>query len=97
MKETVKERAILQEKITEGRINGKNTMTMDTVDKFKRHTGRAFLRIFHATGRTETAVTTKRNKFHVVTIWTDIHGTTKRRITAVDHFFDIIQFRCSGM
>ena len=73
------------------------TMTMDTVDKFKRHTGRAFLRIFHATGRTETAVTTKRNKFHVVTIWTDIHGTTKRRITAVDHFLDIIQFRCSGM
>ena len=27
MKETVKERAILQEKITEGRINGKNAMT----------------------------------------------------------------------
>ena len=26
MKETVKERAILQEKITEGRINGKNAM-----------------------------------------------------------------------
>ena len=32
MKETVKERAILQEKITEGRINGKNAMTVPDIN-----------------------------------------------------------------
>ena len=32
MKETVKEIAILQEKITEGRINGKNTMTVSDIN-----------------------------------------------------------------
>ena len=35
MKETVKERAILQEKITEGRINGKNAMTCLTLMSLK--------------------------------------------------------------
>ena len=77
LKKTVQKRTIFQKEKAQFLVNGKNTMTMDTVDKFKRHTGRAFLRIFHATGRTETAVTTKRNKFHVVTIWTDIHAPPK--------------------
>jgi len=37
MKETVKERAILQEKITEGRINGKNAMTVSDINELKGH------------------------------------------------------------
>ena len=32
MKETVKERAILQEKITDGCINGKNAMTVSDIN-----------------------------------------------------------------
>ena len=41
MKETVKERAILQEKITERCINGKNAMTVSDINELKGHRGSA--------------------------------------------------------
>ena len=47
MKETVKERAILQEKITEGRINGKNAMTVSDINELKGHRGSAIHGIFY--------------------------------------------------
>ena len=89
MKETVKERAILQEKITEGRINGKNAMTMSDINQFKRHTGSTFHGIFVAAGRAETAMTAERNKFKISTVRTAIHGTTVRRITTMNHLVNI--------
>ena len=42
-------------------------------------------------------VTTERNKLEISAVGTAIHGTTKRRITTVDHFFDIFHLRRSGM
>ena len=65
MKETVKERAILQEKITEGRINGKNAMTVSDINELKGHRGSAIHGIFITAGRAETAVTTERNKLEI--------------------------------
>ena len=97
MKETVKERAILQEKITEGRINGKNAMTVSDINELKGHRGSAFHGIFITADRAETIVTTERNKLEISAVGTAIHGTTKRRITTVDHFFDIFHLRRSGM
>lgn len=84
MKETVKERAILQEKITEGRINGKNAMTVSDINELKGHRGSAIHGIFITAGRAETAVTTERNKLEISAVDTAIHGTTIRRITTVD-------------
>ena len=94
MKETVKERAILQEKITEGRINGKNTMTVSDIIG---HRGSAIHGIFITAGRAETAVTTERNKLEISAVDTAIHGTTIRRITTVDHLIDIFHLSRSGM
>ena len=65
MKETVKERAILQEKITEGGINGKNAMTVSDINELKGHRGSAIHGIFITAGRAETAVTTERNKLEL--------------------------------
>ena len=95
MKETVKERAILQEKITEGRINGKNAMSMIHIHEFKRHTGSAFHGIFIATGRTKTTVATERDKFPIFTMCADIHGATIGRITTVNYFFDVFHYNRS--
>ena len=78
MKETVKERAILQEKITEGRINGKNAMTVSDINELKGHRGSAIHGIFITAGRAETAVTTERNKLEISAVDTAIHGTTER-------------------
>ncbi len=97
MKETVKERAILQEKITEGRINGKNAMTVSDINELKGHRGSAIHGIFITAGRAETAVTTERNKLEISAVDTAIHGTTIRRITTVDHLIDIFHLSRSGM
>ena len=78
-------------------IDCENTMTMCAVNKLKGHTGRAFLGILHTASRAEAAFAVEGNKFHVVASGADIHGTAKRRITTVDHFFDIFHLRRSGM
>ena len=97
MKETVKERAILQEKITEGGINGKNAMTVSDINELKGHRGSAIHGIFITAGRAETAVTAERNKLKISAVGTAIHGTTIRRITTVDHLIDIFHLSLSGM
>ena len=89
MKETVKERAILQEKITEGRINGKNAMTVPDINELKGHRGSAFHGIFITADRAETTVTTERNKLEISAVGTAIHGTTVRRITTMNHLVNI--------
>ena len=89
MKETVKERAILQEKITEGRINGKNAMTVSDINELKGHRGSAIHGIFITAGRAETAMTAERNKFKFPAVRTAIHGTTVRRVTTMNHLVDI--------
>ena len=89
MKETVKERAILQEKITEGGINGKNAMTVSDINELKGHRGSAIHGIFITAGRAETAVTTERNKLEISAVDTAIHGTTMRRITTMNHLVNI--------
>lgn len=83
MKETVEERTILEKKVPEGIINGKDAMTVQDVDEFERHTGSAFHGIFVPTGRTKAAVTAKGNKLQVIAVGTGEHGTAKRGITTV--------------
>ena len=53
------------------------------------HRGSVFHRILIVASRTETAVATKRNKLQMFTMMAKVHGTTKRRIHAVDYLIDI--------
>ena len=59
MKKTVKKGAVMEEKITEIFINGKNTVAMSNIDQFKRHIGSAFHGIFVTTSGTKVAVKRK--------------------------------------
>lgn len=97
VKKAVQKRTVLEKKGTQFFVNGKDTMAVGAVYKFKGHTNRTFLGIFHATGRAETAFAAERNEFEVVAIGADIHGTAKRRVAAVDHLRDIFHFHISGM
>ena len=97
MKKTVKKGAVIEEKITEIFINGEDTVSVLDVNQLKRHGGRAIHRILVTASRTETAVAAKRNELKFSAVWTAIHSATKRRITTVDHFFDIFHLRRSGM
>ena len=78
-------------------INSKNAVPVLNRNKLKGHTGSTFHRVFVPTGRTGTAVTVERDKFHVATVGTTVHGTAKRWITTVDHLIDIFHLSRSGM
>ena len=97
MKKAIQKRTVFKEKVAEIFVNGKNTMTVCNIYQLKGHGGSAFHRILIAASRTETAVATKRNKLQMFTMRAKVHGTTKRRIPAVDHLIDIFHLRFSGM
>lgn len=89
MKKAVKKRADFEKEMAEFFANGKDTMTVGATDEFKGHVGGAFLRVFDTTGGAKTAFASEGNKFHIAAMGTGIHGTTKRRAAAVNHFVDI--------
>jgi hypothetical protein len=97
MEKTVEQSSVFQKEVTEIFINGENAMTVLNIDQFEGHTGRAFHGIFVAAGRTKTAVAAERDEFKFTAVWTAIHGTAERGITAVDHFFNIFHLSFSGM
>ena len=97
MKKTIKQSYILKEKITKIFINREDTVSVVDINEFKRHRCSAFHRILVTTSGAETAMAEKRNELKFSTLWAAIHSTAKRRITTVDHFFDILHLRKSGM
>ena len=56
MKKAIKERAVMQEKVPELRVNRKDTMAMDDIDEFERHRSSTLHGIFIAAGRAEAAM-----------------------------------------
>ena len=97
MKKTMKQSSVLKEKITEIFINREDTVSVADVNEFKRHRGSSVNGIHVTAGRTKPRMTAERNVFEISAGRAGIHGTTKRRITTVDHFFYIFHLRRSGM
>ena len=63
MEKAVKERTVIEEKIPELLINGKNTMTVSDIDEFKGHRGSALHGVKISASGAETAMAAERNKF----------------------------------
>ena len=89
MEEVVKKTAVFKKERAEIFIYGKYTMLVENVDQFKSHTGSAIHRVLISASGTETAVTAKRDKFKIATLRAPIHGTTKRRVTTINHLLDV--------
>ena len=68
-------------------------MAVLDIKEFKRHRGSPVDGIHVAAGRAEAGMTAERNKLEIPTARTGIHGTTKGRIAAVNHFFYILDDR----
>ena len=81
IKETIKEGALLLEKMPELFRNGKNTVSVSYCDKLVCHHLGAFLRIKIPTGWTEPGMATKRDKLHVPTLGTGIHSAAISKIS----------------
>ena len=97
VEKAVKKIRIVQKKMSEVFINGKNAVSVLDRNELKGHTGSTFHRVFVPAGRTETAVTAERDKFHVSTVRATVHGTTKSGIAAMDHFIYVFYNRMTWM
>ena len=69
------------------------TLLTEEKRQFKRHRGSPVDGIHVTAGRAEPGMTAKRNLFEIPTARTGIHGTTKGRIAAVNHFYYILDDR----
>lgn len=75
----------------------KNAVELTDIYQFKGHAGSTFHGIFIATGGSETAFATERDKLKLSAVGTAIHGTAKGRTAAVKYFIDIFHLSFSGM
>ena len=96
-KKTVQKGTVFQKKVAEFLVNGKDTVAVSARDEFESHVSGAFLAVLDAAGRAETALAAERNKLHVATMGTCIHGSAKGRVATVDHLGDVFHFSISGM
>lgn len=97
LKETVQKRTVFQKERTEILINGKNTVSVSTGDKFKSHTSGTLLRIFDPTGGAKAAFATKGNKLHVVAMRAYVHSAPKGRVATMDHPVHVSNDNRAGM
>lgn len=89
LKKAVKPRTILKKERTKIFINGKDKMSVGTVNEFKGHFSRAVNAVFVTAGRAKFRMAAERNEFKFAAVGTAIHGTTIRRVTTIDHFFHV--------
>ena len=97
LKKAVKERTVMQKERAQVFINGKNEVPVGTINEFKGHFGRAFHTVFITTGGTKLRMAAERDKFEFATVRTAIHRAAIRRISAVDHFFNVFHDNGTGM
>ena len=97
MEEAVKQCPVIKEELAEVFVNGKNTVPVGNMNKFKGHRSSTLHGVEIPTGRTETAVAAEGYEFQLATFRTAIHGTAKGRIAAVDHFIHVFYYRLAWM
>lgn len=97
MKQTVKQGAVIQEKLSKVFVNGKYTVAVGNVNQLEGHGSSALHGVEVSAGGAETAVAAERDKFQFSAVRTAIHGSTEGGIAAVDHFFDIFHLAVTGM
>ena len=72
-------------------------MAVLDIEEFKRHRSSPVNGVHVAAGRTEAGMTAERNIFEITAGRAGIHGTTKRRVATINHFFYIFDDRVTRM
>ena len=97
MEKTVKEGAVIEEKVPELFVNGKDAMAVRNINELKGHRSRAFHGILVATGRAETAVATEGDEFQFAAVRAAEHRSAEGRVAAINHLIDIFHLGFPGM
>lgn len=88
---------VLKEVDTEFFRDGKDTMSVYAGNELAGHMKRTELIVFVTTGRTEAAFTAEGNKLEITTVGAAIHGTTMRRVAAMNHLVNIFDDGRTGV
>ena len=97
LKETVKQVTVFQKKMAKGFVDGEDKMPVSALNQFEGHGSRPVVGIFSATGRAKFGMAAERNKLESTAMGAAIHGSAIRRVTAVDHFFNVFHDNRSGL
>ena len=97
LKKTVEQGAVLQEKVAQAFINGEDDMPVSTAEVFEGHFSGAVNAVLVTTGRAKFGMAAKGYEFKFAAMSTAIHGSAKRGISTVNHFFDVIHDNGTGM
>ena len=92
-KKTVKKRTVVEEERAQLFRDSKDTMAVGAGKEFKRHRSGTVDGIHVATGGAKAAVAAKGNELPFCAVGTVVHCTAERRVTAVNHFFNILNNR----
>jgi hypothetical protein len=90
MKKALQKRVMLEKEDAKFLRDGEDAVPVNTREKFAGHTKSPFLIIHVATGRAETALAGKGNRFQFTTVRTAIESIAIRRIMTMNHAFDVI-------
>jgi len=97
MEEVAKKRTAFEKEAAKFFRDGKNTVPVYTIDKFRGHLKGAFHVVHVATGSAESAFTAKGYKFKLAAMRAAIKSPTVRGIPAIDHLIHVFDNRRSGM
>ena len=97
LEKAVKQGTVIQKERPQVFINGKNKVSVGTVNEFEGHFGRTVNAVFIAAGWAELRVAAERDKFKFATVRAAIHGAAIGRIPAVNHLLNVFHNNGTGM
>lgn len=96
-KKAVKEGAVIEKERAQILVNGKNEVSVGTINELKGHFSRAVNGVLVTTGRAKFRMTAEGNEFKFAAVGTAIHGTAERRISTVNHLLNVFHNNGTGM
>ena len=97
LKKAVKQRTVIEKERAKLFVNGKNEVSVCTINEFKGHFCGTVNAVFVTAGRTKFRMAAERNKFQFTAVGAAIHGTAIRGIPTVDHLLNVFHNNGTGM
>lgn len=89
LKKAVKQRAVIEKERAKLFVNGKNEVSVGTINEFKGHFCGTVNAVFVTAGRAKFRMAAERNELQFVAVGTAIHGTAVRGFPTVNHLLNV--------
>ena len=89
LKKAVKQRAVIEKERAKLFVNGKNEVSVGTINEFKGHFCGTVNAVFVTAGRAKFRMAAERNELQFAAVGTAIHGTAVRGFPTVNHLLNV--------